>query len=158
MRKVISPIAMFSIMGLIGPLISFIILPIFKPTKVISTVMYYFIYDLVILLWPSWFLAIQEISIGRPMALILAISTNIFLFSIIGLIVAIILRVIDRKNVAIYGSCIFVWVLVILWSLWGAGFNVSHINGYVLVIALSFYAIPFCIIKKQWRNNGVGPS
>ena len=133
-------VVVFSAAGLFGPVIRFMI---WSPSALMkeARIIYGFIYDLLFLLWPMQALAVMEVSIGRTKAAVLAISANVLLFGIIGLLIAVLAQLRVRTIYIYVALCL----LVVWWALWGAGFSLTHFNVYALVVALLFYAVPFYI-------------
>lgn len=152
MKKTMFCAVVFAVTGLLGPLISLMMLPMFKLGKMASMTMYEFFYNLTILLWPAWWLAIAEINIGYLTPGILATMVNVILFGSLGLVITIISKMTSR-TIAVYFTYVLLWILIILWALWGAGFSIIHVDFCALAIALLLCTIPFYIAVRIYRGD-----
>jgi hypothetical protein len=100
--------------------------------------------DLVFLIWPTQMLAVMEATSGPVVAATLALTTNVVLFGLLGLAVAMFASC-ARGYAFAYG---LVTALIVLLAFWGAGFSTAHLNAAALLVALLIYATPFYI---AWR-------
>jgi hypothetical protein len=108
-----------------------------------------FVDDLVWLLWPTNGFAVIEVSIGTPLAVSIAIGSNLILFGIVGLIVA----------------CIGRWtpLLVLSWTAslgalgkwaWiGSGEDVKHLHWLPLLVGGVLCSVPFGIAGHAYRSK-----
>src|SRR5690242_10019876 len=79
-RGLIGTLLLFGSAALIGPIIASLV----RAANGYSTVPFF--YELTLLLWPAQVFAIMEASIGRMQAFALAVSINVVLFLIFGLL------------------------------------------------------------------------
>lgn len=121
----------FGLMALVGPAIRFSNWPPGPDDA--------FIYDLVLLLWPTQPLTIIEANIGTVPAAIIAVGTNVLLFTIFGIVTA----MFATKRLAILVVYALAMGLIFLLYFWGAGFDLTNTDGRILMVASATYAIPF---------------
>jgi hypothetical protein len=124
-------LTIFGLTALVGPAVRFLNWPPGPDDT--------FVYDLVLLLWPTQPLAAVEASIGTFPAAIIAIGTNVLLFAIFGIVAA----VLAAKRLATLAVYALALGLVLLLHLWGTGFDLTYSNGHALAAAYAIYAIPF---------------
>lgn len=142
--KTSSPsILVFLACGLVGPLLRWATWPP-KPASTGGD----FVYDLVLLLWPTQPLAVMEATIGPVAAIALSIGANVVLFGVVGIVAA---AVADRVSrlIAFY---VVVCLGLLLFALWIAGFAVAFVNIGALVVAFVLYALPFVAVSRMSRN------
>jgi hypothetical protein len=129
--------------ALAGPLIRYVAWPPIMIGEIGAFHLDVFIYDLLFLLWPAQMLAIVETSVGSFAAAMVAIAANVLLCAVIGILVG----VMPSRTTAVLACYLFVSALVTLFALWGAGFGLAHLNVLALGVALTFYAIPFWVVR-----------
>ncbi len=144
MRCVLLSVGVFTAAALMGPLIRFAVWPLFRTWQVRAIPLEGFIYDLVLLLWPTGVLGIMEVNIGTALAVAVTIGANVLLFAVLGVAAGIV----ARRCFALVALYVFVCGLVILFELWGAGFDLAFVNVIALGVALALYAIPFCVVSR----------
>lgn len=118
-----------------GPLLRGITWPLLTSSSEFARASEDLIYDLVLLLWPAQMLAVMEASIGKLSALLLAVGGNLLLFTIFGALFMILARRTPGLLV-VSGSLL---LCVVLFALWGSGFDYLFLNGWALIIALTYY-------------------
>jgi hypothetical protein len=108
-----------------------------------------FVDDLVWLLWPTNMLAVIEASIGTPLAVSIAIGSNLILYGIVGLIVA----------------CIGRWTFLLLicwvaclgalagWAWIGSGEALTHLDWRALLVGAVLCSVPFGIAGHAFRGQ-----
>ena len=137
------PIIVFLASGLVGPLLRWATWPP-TPTSTGGD----FVYDLVLLLWPTQPFTVMEATIGAGAAIALSIGANVVLFGLAGFVAA---AVADRLSTLI-ASYVVVCLGVLLFALWSAGFSVAFVNVGALVVAFILYALPFVAVSQMSRN------
>jgi hypothetical protein len=135
------PVLIFGLMGFLGPIIRWLTWPPTINNSQMSTEFESLIYNLVLFLWPTQPLSIIEKSTGHLIAGLLTISVNVALFAIIGTIAGLASKI----RFGLTAFFIILMVMIFLFSLWIAGFNVLNINKLSIVIAIFFYLIPFVL-------------
>lgn len=144
------PIIIFAFGALVGPLVNFIILPVFgnmasKFGGIWKSLESLFS-NLVFLLWPTQMLAVIEVFSGKSIAILTAIAGNIILFSVFGVLLAFCFR--NRK--AFFIVCYLLYFLIVFFALWGAGFDLYFLNILSLIIAIAFYTVIIMTAWNQW--------
>jgi hypothetical protein len=137
----------FVVMALVGPLIRLLTWPSSRVGGVLSEGVGTFIYELVLLLWPTQPLAVMEVTIGQVAAIGLAIGANVALFALLGLATVAALRR-DLLKVMYIAVC----VVVVICAVWWAGFSVSEVHWFAVVSALALYAVPFALVKHHYNR------
>jgi hypothetical protein len=136
-------ILVFLACGLVGPLLRWATWPP-KPASTGGD----FVYDLVLLLWPTQPLAVMEATMGPVAAITLSIAANVILFGAVGIVAA---AVADRLSrlIAFY---VLVCLGVLLFAIWIAGFRVAFVNIGALLAAFVVYALPFVAVSRMSRS------
>jgi hypothetical protein len=98
-----------------------------------------FVYDLTWFTWPTQALAAHENSVGRVRAFGIAAGANVLLFAAIGAFMGAVGRL-SWALTAVSGA-------VLLWALFGAGYDLEFINHAALLVGLLFYAVPIVTLK-----------
>jgi hypothetical protein len=101
-----------------------------------------FLYDFVLLLWPTQPMAMANL--GRGAAAALSVGANLLLFTALGVVVGILGRTCTRTIVGYIVVC----GLIFWFDLWGAGFSFEYLNLLALEGALFVYAIPFWVVMR----------
>lgn len=135
-------LCIFTAAAFVGPLIRFIVWPPSRIGEIASFRVDRFIYDLIFLLWPTQSLAVMEVNVGTPMAITVAIGSNILLYATTGIVAGLV----SGRRIALLTIYLLVCVLVTLFALWGAGSDLAFVNVIALALALVFYAIPFWVV------------
>lgn len=144
MSRVLKSLLVFAGAGLLGPLVRFSTWPPSRFNALFPKSISNFLYDFILLLWPTQPMAAAEANIGRASAAALAIGANLILFAVIGVIVGLAARSSGQLAVAYAVVC----VLLFAWEFWGAGFSFAHLGVLALAVALLVYAIPFWIVMR----------
>jgi hypothetical protein len=144
MSRTLKSTLVFSAAGLLGPLIRFAAWPPSRFNASAPKSVGNFLYDFVLLLWPTQPMAVVEVNVGSVAAAALAIIANLIVFAILGAAVGIIGGTRTRVVVAYVAVC----GLLFLFDLWGAGFSFAYLNVLALVVALVLYAVPFWVITR----------
>jgi len=76
----------------------------------------------IILLWPTWPLAIMEVSIGTFWAVAYAVSANFMFFGLVGAVAVLCAK---RRPFFLIGAGVLVSFLATI-SFWGSGFNLKY--------------------------------
>lgn len=134
----------FVIAALVGPLLRWLTWPPGKFGLETSPYIGDFVYDLVFLLWPTQSLAVVEASIGWFFATTIAVSANVALFGIVGVISGVLAKRSRRLLVLYAVTC----TLLILFEAWGASFGLGYINFLAVLVAVVLYAIPFWAVAR----------
>lgn len=89
----------------------------------------------------------MEVNTGPVIAGLAAIGANLLLFATVGMLTGSFAQ--SRRGVTL---CYLAVVgLLLLLSLWGAGFSIAYLNVTALVVALVLYAIPFGLAVRYFR-------
>lgn len=123
----------FAVTGLVGPMVWLAAWPPSRLADVLPHSIWFFYTDVVELLWP---VSMMGPWIGVPL--------NLMLFVLLGLAVAWLAQTRSRLVIA-YAA---VTVLAVLFALWQAGFAVTRVDGFALIVALLLYAVPFWIVMR----------
>ena len=134
----------FALSALLGPLVRFLTWPSQNPEMAARDSTSTFVYNLVVLIWPTQPLAVMEATIGTFAAVVLSVVANIALFAIVGLAVGII----AERWFLLLASYVFVCGLALALALWGAGFNIAYLESLAIAVALTIYAIPFWLVYR----------
>jgi hypothetical protein len=94
-----------------------------------------FFADLIFLLWPAQVLGVVEHSYGKLVALLVSVGANSFLFMLVGGFGFYASR--SAYYVILLGS--FVLLGLVLFAMWGAGFDYRYVSTPALVIAAVIY-------------------
>lgn len=149
MRTLVLPIFIFVASALAGPFIRFAAWPPSKLQEGSLVSIRDFLYDLVLLLWPTQPLAVIEVSVGAFLAVALSVAANILLFAVAGVVAAISVKQ-PLRLLAVY---LIVCVMVLMLALWSAGYSFEYLNVLALSVALFLYALPFWAV---FRFTAVG--
>ena len=142
MRTVAGSILIFVASGLVGPLLRSATWPPSHAPQGSGFSFDDFVYDLVLLLWPTQPLAVMEVTMGSFAAVTLSIGANALFFGIVGALAAVIARQ-PRKLLGFYlAACLVVFLL----AFWSAGFSVAFLNVGALAVAFLLYAVPFFVV------------
>jgi hypothetical protein len=90
-----------------------------------------FIYDLTWLLWPTQALAVAEVSVGRAVAFMIALGANVALFTVVGILVALVARKPALRR-TVQAAVVFA---LGMWAAVGAGFDATFMNWPALIVA-----------------------
>jgi hypothetical protein len=140
---------LFGLMALVGPVVRWLTWPPSAFERRTSPQLNEFVSDLVFLLWPTQSLGVIEVNIGATFAAVAAVSANVLLFLLVGILAAAIVKM--RYGLpALY---LVVGLLLTLFGLWGAGFSSAYLNVAALLIALLLYAIPFGLTARLYAHS-----
>jgi len=108
--------------------------------------------DVVLFLWPMQPIAVMEASIGTFWAVFIAVSANVLVFAILGIIVVLSTH---RKTAFLAGSGTL-FFLIIWFGYWLAGSDVTHIKIRPVATAVGLYGallyLTYCLATKP-RND-----
>lgn len=138
---------LFGLMGLVGPCVRWLTWSLSTFEQSTSAALSTFIYDLVFLLWPTQPLAVMEVNIGFANAGLVAVSANILLFGMVGVLAGILVN----NRLGLIVLYLTQGLLLILFSLWGAGFSMAYLNVATIVLALLMHAVPFFLAARLAR-------
>jgi hypothetical protein len=144
MNSILRSTVVFAGAGLLGPLFRLAAWPPSRFDVLVPKSVSNFLYDFVLLLWPTQPMAAVEVNIGRLAAVALAVGANLLLFAALGAAVGTLARTRARL---IVGYAV-VSGLILCFDLWGAGFSLAYLNVLALVVALILYALPFWIVMR----------
>lgn len=144
MNSILRSTVVFAGAGLLGPLVRFATWPASRFDTLVPKSVSNFLYDFVLLLWPTQPMAVVEVSIGRVAAVALAIVANLLLFAVLGAMVG----TQARTRARLIAGYAVVCGLIFYIDLWGAGFSLAYLNVFALVVALILYAIPFWVVMR----------
>lgn len=137
----------FAITGLIGPLLRLLTWPPGQFTDRFGETVASFVYDLVLLIWPTQPLAVMEASIGALAGVTVAIFGNVMLLGLLGLVVA--SFVTDKGLVFPFVATM---IAIFLFALWMSGFSMAGVTLIAYVCAVCIYAIPFWLVRRFARR------
>jgi hypothetical protein len=128
-------VAMFAVVGLLGPVFRLVV---FRPVESFTAI--HVVQSITLLIWPAQVLGVMETSLGTARAGALAISANVLLFAVVGVIVALV----ARRRPLLWLVQLTVLALVTMWAhLWRA-FDAW----WALAIALAIYSAPFAVVRR----------
>jgi len=139
-------VTIFALVGLIGPLLRWATWPLL-PTSAGS--FGNFLYDLVLLLWPTQPLAVVETSMSPLAAIAISVAANVLLFTIVGMLAGALARSVIQLSSVYLAVC----VIIVLVGVWSVGLSFSYLNIIALVVALGFYAVPFGLVWRSFRKQ-----
>jgi hypothetical protein len=141
--------AVFALWALAGPLLRLATWPPSLPKPAGSESGGDFLYDLLLLLWPTQPLAVIEASVGTVMGVVIAILANVVLFAVIGMLIGTTATHRPRL-IAMY---VGVAALLTLLASFAAGFSASHVSVGALIVAILLYMIPFIVTMRIVRER-----
>ena len=156
MRTLAVSTLIFVASALAGPLIRLAAWPPSKMQQGSILSIRDFVYDLVLLLWPTQPLAVIEVNTGTLLAVTVSVGANILLFAVAGMVAGISARQ-PLRLLALY---LVVCVMVLILALWSAGFSLADINIIALSVAFLLYAVPFWAVfrltaGREIRSKGL---
>jgi hypothetical protein len=134
---------LFALMGFVGPYIRWLTWPQSALEQWTSPAFSDFVYELVLLLWPTLPLAVIEVNTGSVVAGLVAVGANVVLFAIVGA-----LANLFRGRIGLPMLYLLLVLLVFLYALWGSGFSFAYLNRSALGVALLLYVIPFVLTDR----------
>lgn len=140
---------LFAVAGLLGPLLRWLTWPPSSFQKSTSAEVEDFIASLTLFLWPSQPFAVVEIAIGQFLAVLYSVAINVFVFTVVGCISIIAVII----GVGLFLVYLITAILLWLFALWTAGFDVIYINIYSYIASLIFYAMPFILSNAVLKRN-----
>ncbi|ODJ85781.1 hypothetical protein CODIS_40190 [Candidatus Thiodiazotropha endolucinida] len=138
------PIFVFIVFALIGPVIRILYWP--SPTSD-SVISHDTIRDLVILLWPSILLTVG--ATNYLFSGLIAFCVHIVIFGFLGKVTND--RIEREKSILIILIPLFILILLI--SVWLAGFDVNYYNYYAVFCATALYMVMFITAIKTARRS-----
>ena len=129
-------VAVFAAFGLIGP---FFRLVVFRPAETFATI--YVVQSITLLVWPAQVFGHMETSLGTALSLALAISANVLLFTILGVIASLA----AGRAVLLWVVQVTVFGLVTAWAHLWRGFDAW----WALLAALLIYSVPFELVRRK---------
>lgn len=139
----------FAGMGLVGPLIRLATWPPSRFEAIVPSWVSKFVYDLVLLLWPTQPLAAIEANVGWVAAASLTVCANVAFFAMLGAVVGRSGKTRGRRIGIYFALC----AIICSFELWVAGFSWAYLNGWALMVALFLYAIPFWVMKRASETS-----
>lgn len=139
MRYILTTVAVFAAWALAGPLLRLATWPPDSPRSGGSESDSNFLYDLVLLLWPTQPLAVMEASVGTVMGVAIAVLANVILFAVLGILIG----ATAKYRSWILAMYVGVAALLVLLAFFAAGFSASHVSFGALIAAILLYALPF---------------
>ena len=148
MRRIALTALIFGVAALVGPLLRLVTWP---PQQFMGTAdVFDFLYQLILLLWPAQPLAMMEVNTGPVVALAAAVGANVFLFTLVGLIVG----ALGSRRVALFATFICVSFALVWISVWASG-DLIGIDVAALTVALLLYAVLFWAIDRLIQASKV---
>lgn len=144
LRYVLSTGVVFALWALAGPLLRLATWPPSSPKPGGSESGGDFLYDLVLLLWPTQPLAVIEGSVGTVMGVVIAVLANVVLFAVVGVLIGTTAKY--RSGLIAMYVCIA--ALLGFLAFFAAGFSTSHMSFGALIVAVLLYAIPFIVTRR----------
>src|SRR5687768_15157473 len=142
MRTFVASVLIFIGFGLFGPLLRWATWP------PVMTPFQDFIYELVLLLWPTQPLAMWEASIGSAAAGALAVGANVLLWGVLGAVVGLI----AKRPATVWGVYPVFCAVMFLFLVWITGSSLRVADVYALVVAFFLYALPFLALSRFTNN------
>jgi len=146
MRTIIWSILIFVASSFAGPLVRWATWPP-KATGGFAD----FMYDLVLLLWPTQPLTVVEASAGTFAAIVLSVGANALLFGVVGALAGIL----GSKRAALLALYMAACAMLIAFALWGFGFPMTYSNAGALVAVAFLYALLFFAVFRLAGNIGI---
>jgi hypothetical protein len=148
MKASSAPILIFLACGLAGPILRWATWP---PTSTSSgSSSADFVYELVLLLWPTQPLAVLEAVIGSFAAITLSVGANMLVFGSVGLLAS----AISQHKSRLISLYVVICLGLALFAFWVAGYSAEFVHLGALVTALVLYALPFMAAAALARNIG----
>jgi hypothetical protein len=144
MRAVTTCMVVFAGFGLLGPLLRLATWP-----PAIGSPFQDFVYELILLVWPTQPLALMEASIGSFAATTVAVAANAILFSVVGAVAGLA----AKRQVNVWVLHVVTCVAIVVLSLWITGSNIRSLDVYVLVVACLLFALPFLAVSRFARRG-----
>lgn len=111
-----------------------------------------FIADVVLFLWPMWPIAVMEASIGTFWAVFIAVSANVLVFAVLGIVVVLS----THRKTAFLVVSVTLFFLMMWFGYWLAGSDAAHIKIRPLATAIGMHGallyLTYCLATKP-RNN-----
>jgi hypothetical protein len=149
MRRFLLGAVVFGTTGLLGPILRYAVWPFLRlgPTKGSpDDVVFY----LVLILWPGMLGANAPTSKERAIAALVSIGWNIFLFAMLGLVMA---ACVQRRTVFWLGYGLFCCVVSFYTLAVYAGYSLQSLNVAALLLALMIYAVAFGLLRVAVRRS-----
>lgn len=144
LRRVFRSTAMFAAAGLAGPLLRYVTWPPFDPESLWAP-WDMFIYELVLLVWPTQPLAACDPTPGTFGGVLLpVVGANVLLFAVLGALVS----PLARRGAWTLLSYAAVCGLITWYGLLWTGFNAAYLHVPALLVALAFYGLLFWLLHR----------
>jgi hypothetical protein len=147
MRTIATPILLFLLGGIAGPLLRWTTWPPGRVGDGTGISISDLVYDLVLMLWPMQALGVIDVSTGRATAVAISVGANLLLFATAGLLAGMLARR-PAQLVAMYLS---VCVILVLLTVWSAGYSLTLTNLIALLVAFVLYAVLFFATFRMIR-------
>lgn len=150
MRRFVVTTMFFSIVALIGPLLRWATWP--SSTEDFLTPTQFFLYDLVILIWPAQIFWDGEATASLIENLFWSVGGNIFLYALLGAAASFLVSH-PRRLFALY-LFVCTWGLVIILTV--KEFNPAYYDVLAVVAAWAVFAIPFLAVARLVNREQQG--
>ena len=127
-RRLSRTVAVFGLLGLVGPVFRKAIPPTLDP-----------------FVWPTQALGVMEVSVGRLNAFLAAAGANVLIFLTLGILLAVLGG--TPAGIWIFGAAVA--ILLSYWAWFGAGYDAQFIHYGALLVALTLYAIPVVVMRRK---------
>jgi hypothetical protein len=118
-----------------GPLLSWAT----KPDFHLDSVIYGFLFDLIILIWPTIILGVSMPE-GVPIEnVIISVGANVLFLGLVGAAIGFALS----RPVVLVGIYLVLTTLIGLFAAWTSGFDLRYFDFFAFAITLGFYAFLF---------------
>lgn len=97
------------------------------------------------LIWPTQMLATYESTMGKTLALLLAMGSNVLVFALIGGL----LGLWNTSRNRVIASYLVLCAAGLFWALFEAGFDARFLNIPGLLVGFLFYAAPVLLILRR---------
>jgi len=129
----------FGLTGVLGPVLAHTALQWSAPWDGL----YFYFYNLIALIWPTWLLAMKDSAWGRLVAGIVSIGSNVLLFSLMGCVAAVLARV----NFGLLAAFLLIVLLVA-----ALGMRLG-LNLFSMATAALIHGAPFLIAARYLRQK-----
>lgn len=143
LRRVFRSTVVFAAAGLAGPLLRYVTWPPFDPESLWAP-WDMFIYELVLLVWPTQPLAACDPTPGMFGGVLSVVGANVLLFAVLGALVSPLVR----RGAWMLLSYATVCGLITWYGLLWTGFNAAYLHVPALLVALAFYSLPFWLLRR----------
>lgn len=138
-RRTSSVVLAFGLTGLCGPVLALTVLQWSTPGEGL----YFYFYNLIALIWPTWLLAMMDSAWGRLVAGIVSIGSNVLLFSLLGCVATLLAR---------YNFGLLAAFLLIVLLAAALGMRLD-LNLFSIATAMLIHGAPFLITARYLRQK-----